>query len=151
MEINLDVAEGTWFPYFESHIDLKTGDIVYHESVSDAKVQIRSVAPFIEQQLKSRKRKHEYVHNPKTRAMEYVTYFEEMSFDQIIAELDEQYAYGIMDFEGFVNSKTKETIPCTRETKIALRRNEVFARFFERCQQIIHGDTARKAEEAEKN
>lgn len=147
VDINLDYSEGEWFEYFTSHIDQKTGDVVYGESTPNARVKIRSTAPFLEERLKKQKRTEKIVHNPKTRSMERVPYFQEPTTEEMMRETDDMYDYAVMDLEGFRNKKTAETIECTRENKIALRHNQVFRRFFERCQQILHGDS----EEAAKN
>ena len=151
MFIDLDVSEGEWFPFFGSHIDQSTGDIVYHDPEPDARVQIRSTAPFIELKLKNRKRCTENVFNPKTRGMERVTYFKEQTVEELMAELDEMYDYAITGVEGFKDKRTGDVIKCTKENKALLRHNEVFNRFFERCQQMLHGSVIKEKEDAEKN
>jgi len=147
ISFNLDVSEGEWFDYFGSHMDQNTGEVIYHEPNPAAKALIRSAAPFVEEQVKKRKRKTEHVYNPKTRGMERVTGFEDPTVDQMMKEADDIFDYAIMEFKGFNDRKTGKPIPCNRNSKVALRKNEVFRRFFERCQQILNGS----AEEIEKN
>jgi len=145
--LNLNPAEGEWFDFFGSHIDQNTGETVYHAPSPAAKALIRNASAFIEAQMKKRKRKVENVLNPKTRQMERVSGFEEISVEQVLQEADELYDYAIMDLRGFKDRKTGSVIQCNREKKIALRRNELFRRYFERCQQILNGS----AEVIEKN
>lgn len=147
VSLNLDTSEGEWFEFFTSYIDQNSGEIVYHDPNPAAKALVRSAAPFIEEQIKKRKRKTEHVYNPKTRGMERVTGFEDPSVDDMMKEADEVYVYSIMDLKGFKDRKAGKVIACNRENKIALRRNEIFRRFFERCQQILNGS----AEAIEKN
>lgn len=147
IEIDIDFTEGEWFQYFTSQVDPETEKIVYDEPVPHARVLIRSAAPFIEKSLKDQKSKTEFVLNPKKKNMERVQYFEERPFEKIIEETDDMYDYAILDFEGFRNKKSGEVIECTRENKIALRHNEMFKRFFERCQQKLNGNI----EESSKN
>lgn len=140
VDIAIDYTEGEWFQYFTSHIDTKTEDVVYDEPVPYARVLIRSVSPFIEERIKKQKSKTEFVLNPKSKKMERVPYVEEQPFETAIKETDDMYDYAILNFEGFRNKKTGETLKCTRENKIALRHNEIFKRFFERCQEILNGN-----------
>ena len=145
--LSLDTSEGEWFDFFTSYVDQNSGEIVYHDPNPAAKALIRSAAPFIEEQVKKRKRKTEHIYNPKTRSMERVTGFEDPSVDQMMKEADDVFDYSIIDFQGFKDRKTGKMIACNRENKTALRRNQVFQRFFERCQQILNGS----AEAIEKN
>lgn len=144
VDIDMD-QEGDWFQYFTSKVDEKTGDIIYGEPLPYARVKIRSVSPFLEDSLKKQKRKTEFVLNPGSRSMERVPYLEEKPFEKQIQETDDMYDYAILDFEGFRDKKTKQEIECTRENKIALRHNEMFRRFFERCQQILNGNLEESA------
>lgn len=139
IDIDIDQSTGQWFEFFGSSINQATGEIVYEKPSGVARVQMRSTAPFMEERLKKQKRKFDLALNPKTRQMERVPYFEEQPFEQLIAETDDMYDYAILALEGFRNKKTGKPIDCTRENKIALRRNEVFRRFFEYCQQVLHG------------
>jgi len=151
MLIDLDVSQGEWFPFFGSHIDQATGDVVYHDPEPDARAQIRSTAPFFELKLKGRERRREHVFNPKSRGMDRITYFKDQTVEEQMVELDEMYDYAITELEGFKDKRTGKVIDCTRENKALLRHNEVFNRYFNRCQQILHGSSIKDKEDAEKN
>ena len=151
MLIDLDVTQGEWFPFFGSHIDQQTGDVVYDEPADpNVGAEIRSTAPFFEEKMKSLKRGREHVFNPKTRGMDRVTFFKEQTFDEIMGELDEMYDYAITNLKGFKNKRTKILVECTKENKVLLRHNEVFKRYFERCQQLLHGDSIKDKEDEKK-
>jgi len=147
IELTLNMSEGEWFDFFGSHVDQNTGEVVYHEPNPAAKALIRSAAPFVEEQLKKRKRRTEHVFNPKTRSMDRVTSFDDPSVEAVMKEADDVFDYAIVDLKGFKDRKTGKFIICNRENKVALRRNEIFRRYFERCQQILNGS----AEAIEKN
>jgi len=147
VDIVIDYTEGDWFEYFTSHIDQQTEEIIYDKPIPSVRVLIRSAAPFIEEGLKKQRTKTQMVLNEKSKKMERVQFFEDRPFEKMIEETDDMYDYSILDFEGFRNKKTGEIIKCTRENKIALRHNEIFKRFFERCQQVLNGSV----EEAAKN
>ena len=137
---DLDDEEGTWFQYFGSHVDEKSGEIVYEDPVDYARARIRNDGVFLEERVKKQKRSRELVLNPKTRQMEMVSYFEEQPMEKLMAESDDLYDYAITGLEGFKNRKTGEVLECTRKDKIALRRNGAFRRFYEKCQRILKGD-----------
>jgi hypothetical protein len=148
-ELQTDVGE--WFPFFGSHFDPITGDVIYEEAVSDAKVQVRSMAPFFEERIAQRKREVEHIYNPKTRSMERITFFKELSVAESKAERDEAWDYSITGIEGFKDAKTGKVIECTRENKLALMKNPVFDRFIARCQQLIASSGVKEAKDLEKN
>jgi hypothetical protein len=151
MDVNLDQTEGEWFQFVGSRIDLNTGEAVFEDPFSDARVQVRSIAPFIEERISKRKRIVEHVHNPKTRQMERLSYFEEPTFEQAKTERDDTWDYAITAFENFKNKKTGEVITCTRENKLKLMKNPVFDRFISRCLQIIASSGTEAKEESGKN
>jgi len=151
MLINLEIDQGEWFPYFGSRIDAATGDIVYEEPSSDAKVKIRPMGPFIEDRVSNRKRQVEHVLNPKTRQMERVSYYPELSTTELKTERDDTWDYVIQDWEGFKDAKTGKEIECTRANKIALMKLPVFDRFIARCQQLLAESGVQEAEEQGKN
>jgi len=151
-DLDLDgQKEGEWFYYFTSHISQTTGEIVYDDPVDYAKVKIRSMAPFIESRLSSRKKQVEHVVNPKTRAMERIEYFPELSIDEIKAEREDTYDYVIQGLKGFRDRRTKKEIKCTRENKIKLMKIPVFDRFIARCLQLLSDSTVQIEEQAAKN
>lgn len=151
MFFDVESAQGEWFAFFGSHIDPVTGDPVYEAPVPDAKVQIRSIAPFVEERFAKRKKIFENVYNPKTRGMERISYYAEQTAEEAKAERDDLWDYAIMDFEGFKDSKTGEVIACTRENKLKLMKVPVFDRFVARCQQLLSSAGIKDKEEAEKN
>lgn len=151
MNIDIDFTEGEWFQFVGSHVDLNTGEVIYEDPSSDARVQIRSIAPFIEERLSKRRRIVEHIYNPKTRAMERLSYYEELTFEQAKKERDDTWDYAITAFENFRDSKTGEVIICTRENKIKMMANPVFDRFIARCLQIIASSGTEAKKETEKN
>ena len=151
MIIDFDANDGEWFPFFMSRINAKTGDIEYDEPLPDAgRVCIRSLTPFLEQRQTSRKKKAEFVLNPKTRSMERVEYIEELPPDQAKAERDDAWDYIIKDFNNFFDAKG-EPIPCNRENKLRLMTLPVFDRFVARCIQLLSEQVVKTAEEERKN
>lgn len=151
MEFNLDQSEGEWFAFFGSHVDLNTGEVVYEDPVSDARVQVRSIAPFIEERIAKRKRVVEHIYNPKTRSMERVSFFKEQTAEEVQAEINDLWDYAITALENFKDRKTGELITCTRENKLKLMKVPVFDRFMARCQQLISDAGIEVKKEAEKN
>jgi len=151
MLFSLEVNEGEWFPFQNSKIDPLTGEPVFDDPVTDAKVQIRSMTPFFEERISRRKRQAEHVMNPKTRQMERISFFADLSIEEAKAERDDAFDYAITGIEGFKDAKTKKVITCTRENKLALMKVSVFDRFFTRCQQLLASSGVKEKEEIEKN
>ena len=151
MFIDLNAQEGEWFPFQNSKIDPLTGEPVFDDPVSDAKVQIRSMTPFFEERIAKRKRQTEHVLNPKTRVMERIAYYAELTVEEARAERDDAFDFAITGVEGFKDSKTGQAITCTRENKLALMKVPVFDRFFARCQQLLSSYGVKQKEEIEKN
>ena len=151
MLINLEAEQGEWFQFFGSHVEAKTGETIYHEPEPNARVQIRSMAPFIEDRLSKRKKQVEHVINPKTRALERLSYYADLTVEESIKERDDTWDYIITDFEGFKDSRTGEVIECTRENKIKLVKVPVFDRFIARCLEMLNNSGIKEAKELEKN
>jgi len=152
MYIDLDLQqEGEWFNFFSSRINETTGDVIYDEPVKDARVKIRSMAPFIEERVGNRKRQYEHVVNPKTRQMERIAYYPEQSLEEIKAEREDTWDYIIQDFEGFVDKKTGKEIKCTRANKFKMMKVPVFDRFVARCQKILSESGVNLEEQEPKN
>jgi len=143
--------QGERFSFFSSHIDPVTGEPVYEAPSGDAAAWIRSIAPFFEERVGKREKSVEHVYNPKTRAMERISFFKDQSLEEIRAEREDAYDYAITAIENFRDSKTGKIIECTRENKIALMKVPVFDRYFARCQQLIAASGVKEKEEAEKN
>ncbi len=151
MFIEIDSTQGEWFPFFSSHIDPVTGEPIYEDPVSDARVQIRSIGPFIEERMAKRKKIAEHVYNPKTRAMERISYYSEQTPEELRAERDDLWDYAITGIGNFKDSKTGELITCTRENKLKLMKIPIFDRFVARCQQLLASSGVKEKEESEKN
>lgn len=148
MLFDLDASQGEWFYFFGSHPDPNTGAWVYEDPVTDAKVQIRAIAPFIEGRLAKRRKVVEHVHNPKTRAMERISYYPDLTPEEVKVEKAELIDYAITGIENFKNSKTGEIIECTLENKMELMQVPVFDRFVARCWEVM-GSAGIKAKEDE--
>jgi len=146
MLINLETNEGEWFPFQNSTISPSTGEPVFDDPVSDARVQIRSMTPFFEERIAKRKRQTEHVMNPKTRQMERITYYAELSIEEAKAERDDAYDFAITGIEGFKDAKTGQIITCTRANKLALMKVPVFDRFFAKCQQVLANSGVKEQE-----
>jgi len=151
MLFDLNASQGEWFHFFGSHVNPNTGEIVFEEPVSDARVQIRNIGPFLEERIAKRKRVVEHVYNPKTRAMERISYYPDLTPEEINAEREEMIDYAITGLENFKNSETGEVITCTLENKLALMKVPVFDRFVARCWQIMGGAGIKAREDEEKN
>jgi len=149
MLFSLDNSQGEWFPFQNSHIDPLTGEPVFDDPVADAKVQIRSMTPFFEERIAKRKRQTEHVMNPKTRQMERIAFYAELSVEDAKAERDDAFDFAITGIENFKDAKTGTIITCTRENKLALMKVPVFDRFFARCQQLLSSSGVK--EQVEKN
>jgi hypothetical protein len=128
--------EGEWFPFQASQIDSNTGEVIWGDPVPNVKVKIRSWKPFFEAQIEGRKRQVEHVFNPKSKAMERISFIPELSIEEAKKERDNAYDYAITGFEN-LKGRDKQLIACTRENKIGLMKNPVFERFFVKCQQVF--------------
>lgn len=151
MEINLDATQGEWFPFQNSHVDLMTGETIFEDSVSDGRVQIRSFAPFWEERFAKRKKTVEHVLNIKSKTMERISFYQEPSQAETLAERDDAWDYAITGLENFKDSKTGELVECTRENKLKLMKIPVFDRFVARCVQLLDNAGVKEKEEIIKN
>jgi len=140
-----------WFQFFSSHIDEASGEVVYEEPSKDARVKIRSMVPFVEEQMAGRKKQYEHVMNPKTRSMERLSYYPELSIEELKAEREDVWDYIIQDFEGFVDKKTKQEIKCTRANKVKMMKLPVFDRFVAQCQKLLTESGVKIEEQEVKN
>ena len=151
MYLDMDVKEGEWFNFFGSHVDETTGEIVYEEPVKDARVKVRSMAPFIEERISGKKRQYEHVLNPKSRSMERLPYYPEQTAEEVKAERDDLWDYIIETFENFKDKKTQKDITCDKANKIKMMKVPVFDRFIARVQQILTTAGAEAQETETKN
>ena len=148
---NADKEQGDWFSFFESEINLKTGDVEYHDPVEGAgRACIRPMAPFWESRQAQKEKKSEFVLNPKTRAMERVEYFKEQTAQEEIEERNDAFDYGIIEFENFYDGKGS-LYECTRENKLWLIHIPVFDRFIARCFELQQNAKTARTEALEKN
>jgi hypothetical protein len=150
MIFDLDQTDGEWFPFFTSTIDARTGDVNYDDPMSDAMVQIRSMQPFFEEQFAKKKKNIEHVLNPKTRQMERIAFYPELSTAEIKQEQEDAWDYAITGLKNF-RDKQGNIIECTRENKIKLMKVPVFDRFIAKCFQTMANTSAMAKEESEKN
>jgi hypothetical protein len=151
MFLDLEATQGERFQFFTSTVDPSTGDIAYDDPKGDAYVTLRSMQPFFEAKLAKRPKKVEHVFNPKSRSMERISYYPDLSTEEARVEREEAWDYTIVDFEGFKDSKTGDNIACTKDNKIKLMKIPVFDRFVARCFQIMAESGIKEKEESEKN
>jgi len=147
---DLDEARGDWFDFFESRIDIKTGDVTYDDpKPGTGRVCIRDMGPFWRERQRNRKKKSEFVRNPSTRAMERVEYYPQTAEEEA-QEREDAFDYAITDFEDFFDAKGKP-IKCTKENKIRLLAIPVFDRFIARCFELQQNASKIQAKVTEKN
>jgi hypothetical protein len=152
MILDLEIQEeGEWFHFFSSHIDQLTGDVVYDDPVTDAKMKIRGITPFIERKMIARKKQVERVYNPKSRAMERIAFYPDLTPEENIKEREETWDYLIQDWVGFADKKTGRDIPCTKENKTKLMKIPVFDRYIARCLQLLSESGVEEAAKETKN
>jgi hypothetical protein len=139
--------EGEWFPFFTSRINEK-GDVEYDEPKASAnRVRIRPLEPFFEKRRAGRKRKFEFVLNPQTRLMDRVGYYPDQSPEELKQEREDTWDYcitGVVDAAG-------NTLPFSKEDKIAHMDHPVFNRFVARCLQLLASARVTAQEESVKN
>ena len=146
---NLDEASGDWFEFFESTIDIKTGDITYEDpKPGTGKVRIRDMGPFLREKKRSRKKRTEFVLNRSSRAMEQVELLQ--TSEEEAQEREDAMDYAITGLENFFDKK-KNLIKCTRANKMALLAIPVFDRFVARCFELQQNASRIQAEVTEKN
>jgi hypothetical protein len=143
--------QGSWFQYFVSRFDSAAGKIVYDPPAGDARVKIRSTIPFWEERAAKRKRVAEFALNPTTRAMERISYLKDQTPEELKTEREDAFDYAILEWENFIDRKTKEPIPCTRENKIKASRNIEFSLFLNECLRILAEADGLAKEQEEKN
>ena len=139
--------QGTWFPYFSSRFDAKSGEIVYDEPLPGAaKFRIRKGASFFIERQAARKHRSEFVLNTHSKAMERVSFPVDQTPEEIRQERDDFRDYIITGIDGATWSDGRP-IECTRENKLKLFLNEEFDIFVGRCLKLLSG----LAESSEKN
>jgi hypothetical protein len=145
-------SQGEWFRFFRSEIK-ENGDAVFLDPEEGAgKVCLRiATSDIIEAiQAQTRKKVSEFAHNPKTRAMERVVYFEQTPAQEK-KENELIWDHAIVAWEGILDKEGNE-IPCTPENKAKIMRaSPEFARFVGRCLRLISSANVSTAEGAGKN
>jgi len=142
--------QGDWFPFFESKVDVQTGEILYDEPVEGAaEFCFRNPAPFWQERQRGRVKEYRMVVNPNTRQMERVGYFPDLPAAEEQAERDDAWDYAIT---GIRNAFWEDgaSIECTRENKLKLLKNTAFLRYANRVLQLLL-ETGVVQKAAEKN
>lgn len=149
ISFNLDEAIGDWFDFFESRIDIKTGDITYDDpKTGTGRVCLRDMGVFVRERRRNRKKKTAIVQNKGTRGMEQIELLQ--TGEEEAQERDDAFDYAITDFENFFNGNGKP-IKCTRENKMKLLAIPVFDRFIARCFELQQNASKIQAKVTEKN
>ena len=144
-------AEGDWFSFFTSHIDLTSGDVVYDPPEEGAaEFRIRSMVPFWEEQAKSQKVESKFVLNPKTREMGRVEWEKPLPSVEKIKKNEDSWDFAIT---GIKNAFSAPGVPieCDRASKLKLLKMPLFLRFVTRVFQIISDSGIQQEKEKEKN
>lgn len=151
MIFDLDKEEqGDWFEFFNSKTDQATGDVIYSEPEKDAaKFRIRSITPFWSDLRRGRKKTHQMVINPQTRAMERVSYID-ITQEQDEKDNEAAWDYAITGIENAFDKKGKPIKP-TLKNKMKLIKISSFLRFITRVFEIIDDEGVKQAKAAEKN
>lgn len=148
---NLDETAGDWFDFFESRVDLKTGEVTYDDpKPGTGRVCLRNMAVFMRKRQRSRKKEHDFVLNTNSRAMERVEYLKPQTAEEEAQEREDAFDYAITGLEDFFDGKGKP-IKCTRENKLELLAIPVFDRFIARCFEIQQNASKIQTQVAEKN
>ena len=143
--------QGDWFSFFNSHFDRKTGEVIYDEAEEGAaEFRVRSLAPFLEERRKDRKKQFAMVLNPSTRAMERVGYYDDLPQKEASREADDAWDYAITGFKNAFSAPGVE-MECTKENKLKLIEIPAFLRFITRAFQMISDAGIAQKESAEKN
>lgn len=136
-----EVTDGVWFPFQTSQIDQETGKITWDNPVlksngdPKASMCIRLVGPFYEERMSKRERTTKYVFNTKSRAMEPVSSFKELTMEEIKQDRDAAIDYSVVDFNGF--GKSGKPLEVTRENKLLLLKQPAIDRFYAYCQERL--------------
>lgn len=147
---NFGEDEGTWFTFFTSRVK-DDGTVEYDDPIDGAgRVCIRAINEFIEEFYEKRKKKAEFVLNPKTRGMERVAYTNEMTPAERKAYQAELWDYAITAWEGFFDGK-KNPIPCTKEMKSKMMKVSMFDRFISKCLKIMAENAVTQASDLAEN
>lgn len=137
MFINMEIEEGTKFPFQTSRVNPETKVTTWDEPDTEAYIVLRPMGPFYEEQLLKKKKVSEIVPNTFTRGMERISYYKESSFEEAVTERDEAYDYAIIELGNFKNSKTGEILKSTKENKVKAMKQPAFDRFVKKCFEAL--------------
>jgi len=152
MFIDLDaITEGEWFPFRMSTINPDTGETIWGEESSEAKVKIRSWKKFFEDLFANRERIVEWKVHPKSKANQKHENLKELTPEETIRQKIDAVDYAILEWEGFKDKKSKKIIKCTKDTKNAMMGLDFFDRFFTECQVTIDSKKIESEKAQEKN
>lgn len=143
--------DGDWFPFQDSHFDTGTGKWVFDDPEPDAaEFRIRSMDPFVEEQVDARPVESKIVLNESTRQMQRLSWPKELTPEEKRKAKDDLYDYVITGIKNAFWGEDKP-IQCTRENKLKLVKDPRFDRFLNRCLKAVDGILAEKKEEELKN
>ena len=142
--------DGTWFPFFYSHLDPSTMEIIYDDPVEGGpRMKIRNPTHFFRERNESRKRKSEFVFNKKTRGMEKVSSEVELTAAQRKAENEDFCDYVIDGIENF--KLDGKVIKCDRKTKIEVMNIPIVSMYVHRCIELLQESGAQEEKIESKN
>lgn len=148
---NLEESQGDWFDFFESNVDLDSGEITYEDpKPNTGSVCFRPAREFIIERMAERKKDSKFVLNPKTRGMERVEFDKSLTPEEAQKERDDLVDYMITGFKKLFDMEGNP-IECTQENKIKLAKVPVFDRFMARCMEMQVNADVQQAETSEKN
>ena len=143
--------KGDWFDFFESEVDLATGEIIYFPpKAGTGRACFRSAKDLLMEQLSKLGKEHKFVLNPKTRSMERVEFYSTQSPADAQKDADDRIDHMITGLENFFDGSGKP-IKCNRENKLLLSKVPMFDRFMARCIELQLNLRANEKETIEKN
>lgn len=147
-----DNKEGEAFQFCESSIDTKTGDVIFEEPEPNAGTfYIRSMGRKLEELQSKQKKRVEHVLNPKTRKMDRIVYFEDLTPEEDEANSAELWDHVITGWDDKVLDGKGRKIPISKENKMRLMEIPAFDRFVGRCLRHLSNANVKHDEELEKN
>jgi hypothetical protein len=143
--------QGVWFKFQTSRFDAEKKETVFDPPADDAaEFCVRSLIPFFTERMKARKKKSEFIFNPSTRAMERVSYYPDLTPEEVQKEQEDAWDYLII---GVKNATWADGTPieCNRADKVKLMKIEQFDLFIGHCLKVLATGEKNEAEVAEKN
>ena len=146
-------TEGDWFDYFESHINIQEGEVIYDEPIpGTGQARFRSTFPFIQEFTKKREKEKQskFVLNTKSKAMEWVEWIPSLTVAEQKQYTEDMVDYACTGLERFFDAEGN-ALECTRENKLKLSDVPMFDRFMARCLELQTNARIKQKEVAEKN